>query len=66
MYANPEGFTHGVQRSEKGRLEVIAKNPYERRSYLYLDIVSWLESKIDGVSVQDVIRKKFINKVPRI
>ena len=65
MYANPKALRTAFK-DLKGRLEVIAKNPYERRSYLYLDIVSWLESKIDGVPVQDVIRKKFINKVPRI
>ena len=50
----------------KDRLTVIAKNPYERRSYLYLDIVSWLESKIEGIPVQEVIRQKFLHKVPRI
>lgn len=50
----------------KERLELIAKNPYERRSYLYLDIVSWLESKINRRPVQDVIHEKFLGKVPRI
>jgi hypothetical protein len=50
----------------KERLELIAKNPYERRSFLYLDIISWLESKINRRPVQDVIREKFLNKVPRI
>lgn len=65
MYANPKALRTAFKEL-KARLEVIAKNPYERRSYLYLDIVSWLESKIDGIPVQDVIRKKFLNKVPRI
>lgn len=53
-------------RQLKDRLELIAKNPYERRSYLYLDIVSWLESKINRRTVQEVIREKFLHKVPRI
>jgi hypothetical protein len=50
----------------KERLELISKNPYERRSYLYLDVVSWLESKINRRPVQDVIHEKFLKKVPRI
>ncbi len=35
-------------------------NPLESRAFLYLDIISWLESKISGVNVQDVIRDKFL------
>lgn len=50
----------------KERLELIAKNPYERRSFLYLDIISWLESKISRRPVQEVIREKFLKKIPRI
>jgi hypothetical protein len=50
----------------KKHLEIIAKNPYERRSFLYLDIISWLESKISRRPVQDVIREKFLKKIPRI
>lgn len=65
MYANPKALRTAFK-DLKGKLEQIAKNPFERRSYLYLDIVSWLESKIDGIPVQTVIRKKFIGKVPRI
>lgn len=30
-------------------------NPLEARAFAYLDIISWLESKISGVNVQDVI-----------
>lgn len=43
----------------KNQLMVIAENPYERRPFIYLDIISWLESKIENVPVQDVIRRKF-------
>lgn len=50
----------------KERLEIIAQNPYERRFFLYLDVRSWLESKINRRPVQDVIREKFLKKVPRI
>ena len=34
-------------------------NPLESRAFVYLDVISWLESKISGVNVQDIIRKKF-------
>lgn len=37
----------------------LRSDPYEARSFLYLDIISWLESKIQGISVQQVIRDKF-------
>lgn len=34
-------------------------NPYESRAYMYLDIISWLESKITNVPVQNIIRHKY-------
>nr|MBP9601349.1 hypothetical protein [Lutibacter sp.] len=34
---------------------------YEKRSFLYLDILSWLESKIQNVSVESIILKKAKN-----
>ena len=43
----------------KEKLEKLAENPFESRSYSYLDVVSWLESKIEGVAVQTIIRRKF-------
>lgn len=33
---------------------------YEKRPFLYLDIVSWLESKIENRPVQDIIQQKFL------
>ncbi|ATL49486.1 hypothetical protein COR50_21180 [Chitinophaga caeni] len=65
IYAHPKALRAAFI-DLKDRLVELSKNPYERRSFLYLDIISWLESKIDGVPVQDVIREKFKNKVPRI
>lgn len=35
-------------------------HPYERRAFLYLDIISWLESKIENKSVESIIREKYI------
>ena len=38
-------------------------NRFATRAFFYLDIISWLESKISGVPVQDVIRGKFLERV---
>ena len=43
----------------RDKLMVIAAMPYEGRPFLYLDIISWLESKIEGVPVQEVMQRKF-------
>ncbi|PTX18280.1 hypothetical protein C8N40_10679 [Pontibacter mucosus] len=43
----------------KEKLTVIAENPFQRRPFLYLDIISWLESKIENIPVQEIIRRKF-------
>jgi hypothetical protein len=34
-------------------------NPLETRAFAYLDVISWLESKINDMDVQDVIREKY-------
>lgn len=39
-------------------LKVFENHPYEKRSFMYLDIISWLESKIENVSVESIIKKK--------
>lgn len=49
----------------KERLEKVSHNKYARRSYYYLDIISWLESKIENKPVQEVIREKFLANIPR-
>jgi len=41
-------------------------DPFEKRPFLYLDIVSWLESKIQKRTVEDVIQEKWANSVKRI
>ena len=45
-------------RSLLSELKILEKDPFERRPFLYLDIISWLESKISGVPVQEVIKTK--------
>ena len=39
-------------------LSVFESDPYERRSFLYLDILSWLESRIENRSVAEIIQEK--------
>ena len=39
-------------------LKQYENDPYESRSFLYLDILSWLESKIKNVSIASIIRQK--------
>lgn len=43
----------------KAKLEKLENDPFERRPFLYLDIISWLESKIEDRPVQDIIQEKY-------
>ncbi|MGQ7944116.1 hypothetical protein [Flavobacterium sp. WC2509] len=36
----------------------LEKNTYEKRAFLYLDIISWLESKIENKKISDIIKEK--------
>ncbi|WP_412559514.1 hypothetical protein [Winogradskyella sp. MIT101101] len=42
------------------RLKVYEDHPFERRAFLYLDIISWLESKIENCTVQEIIKRKYL------
>jgi hypothetical protein len=42
------------------KLKAYEKSRFETRAFMYLDVISWLESKIQGVPVQDVIREKYV------
>jgi hypothetical protein len=44
----------------KEKLDKVTTKPFETRPFTFLDIPSWLESKIEGVTVQEVIRRKFL------
>jgi hypothetical protein len=37
-------------------------NALESRAFVYLDVISWLESKINDVSLEDVVRIKYAEK----
>jgi hypothetical protein len=36
----------------------LEKKTYEKRAFLYLDIISWLESKIESRKISDIIKEK--------
>lgn len=40
------------------RLIVFENHPFEKRAFLYLDIISWLESKIENKPVAEIIQEK--------
>ncbi len=40
------------------RLKSYENHPYEKRAFLYLDIISWLESKIENRPVGDIVTEK--------
>jgi len=54
---------HALKPEFEKLLETLKKyerNPLETRAFSYLDIISWLESKIHNVNVEDVIREKYL------
>ncbi|ULQ54744.1 hypothetical protein [Flavihumibacter fluvii] len=40
------------------KIKAFENDPRETRTFAYLDVISWLESKVEGVPVQEVIRRK--------
>ena len=42
------------------RFEELQNTQYEKRPFFYLDIISWLKSKIDNTTIQKVIRDRFL------
>jgi hypothetical protein len=43
------------------KIKAFENDPRETRTFAYLDVISWLESKVEGVPVQEVIRRKSEN-----
>lgn len=46
-------------------LQPLEKSRLESRAFMYLDIISWLESKINDVPVQTIIRQKYLDALKR-
>jgi hypothetical protein len=47
----------------KDQLLPLTSNPYEKRAFVYFDIISWLESKIEQKPVKEIIRYKALKKI---
>jgi hypothetical protein len=59
---------HALKPAFENLLQELKKyegNPLEARAFAYLDIISWLESKISGVNVQDVIVQRNLDRKKR-
>jgi len=41
-------------------LQPLTGNKLESRAFMYLDIISWLESKIQDKQVETIIKEKFL------
>ncbi len=55
-------FPHDIKSAFKqllDELRVYENDPYEKRAFLYLDIISWLESKIQNRPVAEIVLEKF-------
>ena len=57
VFMNREDLTDNFK-ILKNALERIFNHKYERRPFLYLDLLSWLESKIDNLPIETVIRRR--------
>ncbi len=44
------------------KLNSIQNKPFETRALMYLDVTSWLESKIRKVPVQEIVKEKYSRK----
>jgi len=56
-YIDQEGLLPAFKRLHE-KLVQLEENPFEQRAFHYLDIISWLESKIEGRSVQEIVEEK--------
>ena len=54
------GEIKGFLRNLYNELKKYEDDPYEKRAFLYLDIISWLESKIERKPLQNIIKEKAI------
>ena len=47
----------------RDQLIPLSDKPYEKRAFIYFDIISWLESRIYNQPVGDIIRKKALQRI---
>lgn len=54
-------YPHEIKKSFKelhATLSQYKDDPFERRSFLYLDILTWLQSNIEGKSIPEIIQQR--------
>jgi hypothetical protein len=47
------------------KLRAQEENRFETRAFVYLDVISWIESKLEDVPVEKIIRAKFLKRKER-
>jgi len=58
-------YPHEIKKAFRelhAKLEVYEDDPFEGRAFLYLDVLSWLESNIQSKPIGEVIRDKYLAK----
>ncbi|WP_159024217.1 hypothetical protein [Formosa sp. L2A11] len=55
----PQDIKHAFM-DLRNTLKMYENHPYEKRAFLYLDIISWLESKIENKPVGQIIKDKYL------
>lgn len=58
----PDGVKDELQELYR-QIKPMENHPYERRIFYYLDLVSWLESKISDRPIGEIVREKFQRSV---
>jgi hypothetical protein len=48
------------------KVKHLEKNRFETRAFAYLDVISWIESKVYDKSMSEIIHQKFLNSRKRI
>ena len=49
----------------KKQMQELEKDPFQRRAFLYFDMISYLESKISGRGIQEVVQEKAGQRIVR-
>ena len=47
------------------KIKHLEKNRFETRSLAYLDIISWVESKVTGINLEKILHAKYLNSKHR-
>ena len=53
------GLAKGQLQMFRRDLERLSKKPFERRAFQHLDIISWVDSKMEGKTLSETIKHQF-------